>query len=144
MAQIFTHMPLFFVLKSHSFRILAIILFSTTVSLAQQSKDAQNMKIETTREAQYPGGEEKLYTDVYYNLKYSDEAKKNNVESMVMVSLFVGADSTVSNLKILNDPGYGCGESLKAFLQSKKFVPALMNGTPFRTQIMLNVPIRAH
>lgn len=129
----------------NAFLIMALLIITTSFAYSQQSsKDAQNMKVETTREALYPGGEEKLYTDVYYNLKYTNEAIQNKVDAMVMVSLVVNADSTVSNLKILNDPGYSCGENLKVFLQSKKFVPALMNGTPFRTQLMLNIPLRAH
>lgn len=110
----------------------------------QTEISTQNFKVETTREAQYPGGESELYRDIYINLNYSEEAKAQKVETTVMVSLFVEADSSVSNIKVLNDPGFGTGDSLKVYLNNTRFIPALMNGTPYRTQLMLNIPLRAH
>jgi TonB family protein len=129
-------------MKAIIFSCLALVLSFSVY--AQDYTDKQNIKVETTQEAQYPGGEEKLYQDVYYNLKYSEEAKKNKAEGTVMVSFFVEPDSTVKSVKIISEPGFGCGESVKEFLLNTKFAPAMMNGTPFRTQLMLNVPVRAH
>lgn len=123
--------------------IIPVVLLAFYVK-AQDVQDPQNMKVKTTREAQYPGGEETLYQDIYRNLKYSEEAVKQKVETTVMVSFFVEGDSTISSVNVINDPGYGCGESLKKYLIQKKFEPALLNGTPYRSQLMLNVPLRAH
>lgn len=124
--------------------LFAFLILSSGLVLGQTEKPSQNFKVETTREAQYPGGETELYRDIYRNLNYTQEAKAKKVETTVMVSLFVEPDSSVSNIKILNDPGFGTGDSLKVYLNNTRFVPALMNGTPYRTQLMLNIPLRAH
>lgn len=124
--------------------LLSLFLTMSGLAFSQSESPSQNFKVETTRDAQYPGGEAELYRDIYKNLNYSDEAKTHKVETTVMVSLFVEADSSVSSIKILNDPGFGTGDSLKAYLNNTRFIPALMNGTPYRTQLMLNIPLRAH
>lgn len=121
-----------------------VFLLAGLIAYGQDYTDPQNIKIETTRDAQYPGGEDKLYQDIYYNLKYSEEAKSQKIETTVMTSFFVEADSTVTGIRVINDPGAGCGDSLKVFLGKSKFHPALLNGTPFKSQLMLNIPLRAH
>jgi hypothetical protein len=114
------------------------------ISYAQSTNSSQNFKVETNQEAGYPGGETELYKDIYIKLKYSEVAIEQKIETTVMLSLFVETDSTVSRVSILNDPGFGVADSLTSYLSNTKFVPALMNGKPFRTQIMLNIPVRAH
>jgi hypothetical protein len=123
------------------------LVFQTLFCLAQQkpvSQNAKNFKVESTRDAQYVGGEQQLYIDIHQKLKYTEEARNGKVDTRIMVSLVVGTDSTAGNIKIMNDPGYSIGDSVKVFLQKSRFVPALMNGTPVKTQLMLNLPIRAH
>lgn len=133
-----------FINMKYILTILIGLIFNILSFAQTSSTDSQNFKVETSREATYPGGETELYKDIYINLKYSDAAIENKLETTVMLSLFVEQDSSITKISILNDPGFGAGDSLKTFLSNTKFVPALMNGKPFRTQVMLNVPLRAH
>jgi len=119
-------------------------LFFNLISYAQSTNGSQNFKVETSQEAAYPGGETELYKNIYVKLKYTEAAIDQKLETTVMLSLFVETDSTVSRVSVLNDPGFGVADSLVSFLSNTRFVPALMNGKPFRTQVMLNVPVRAH
>lgn len=122
--------------------ILTITMIASLPSFGQ-SDDPQNMKVEATREPFYPAGDQELTNKIYYAMKYSEQARENKVNTNIMVSFFVETDSTISNIVIMNDPGHGIGDSLKVLLQKEKFVPALMNGTPYRTQMMVNLPVRA-
>lgn len=122
-----------------------IVLLLITISFGAYSQgDSQNMKVEMTREAYYPEGDQALATYLFYNVKYSAEAKAKKVEGDMMVSFFVEADSSVSNIKILTDLGYGLGDSVKEILGKVKYVPALINGTPMRSKVIITVPLRAH
>lgn len=113
-------------------------------AFAQTENPGQNQTVEMTREAYYPEGDQALATYLFYNVKYSEEAKANKAEGEMMVSFFVEADSTVSNIKIIRDLGYGLGDSVKALLGKVKYVPALVNGVPFRSKVIITVPLRAH
>lgn len=128
-----------------TFIVIACIFLVNFVSLGQSAEqhDPQNMKVETTREPYYPEGDQVLTNKIYYGMKYSEEARTNKIEANIMVSFFVETDSSVSNINIMNDPGYGVGDSVKVLLGKEKFIPALMNGTPYKTQMMVNLPVRA-
>lgn len=121
-------------------KIILIILLSA-FSLNSFS---QNMKVENTREAQYPKGDGALDTLIFKTLKYSPEAKANKVSGEVMISFYVETDSTLTNFRIISDPGYGCGESVKEILQKLKFTPALVNGIPMKQKVIKTVPVYAH
>lgn len=122
--------------------IVLVLLMLPLAAFAQQDK--QNMEVKMTREAYYPEGDQALATYIFYNVKYSEEAKAKKVEGDMMVSFFVEADSTLSNIKILTDLGYGLGESVKELLSKIKYVPALVNGVPMRSKVIITVPLRAH
>jgi len=124
---------------------LSVGLFSfASQAQTKPTSTGQNMKVETTREAQYPEGDEALFNHLYHDIRYSDEAKKNKAEGEITVSFYVEADGSVSNVKIIKDVGYGCGEAVKEALLKIKYVPAMVNGTVMRSKLLLNVPVRAH
>jgi protein TonB len=114
------------------------------VSFSQTEGDGKNMKVEMNQEAHYPQGDKALYDYLFKKVKYSEEAKTNKVSGEVMVSFWVEADSSLTKINIISDPGCGCGESLKELLSKLKFAPALVNGVPMRSKVILNVPVRAH
>jgi protein TonB len=102
------------------------------------------MKVEQTKEATYPNGDQALFTHIFNNLKYSQEARNAKVEGEMMVSIMVELDSSVTNVKIIRDLGYGIGADLKTILEKLKYGPALENGTAMRSKVILNIPVRAH
>ena len=123
--------------------VLLALLFSVNV-YAQDTTDSRNMKVVTTREASFPAGDQELYTYLFKNIKYTDEAKANKAQGDIMVSFIVEIDSTITTMKVISDVGYGCGESLKAVLAKLKYIPALENGVLMRSKVIITVPVRAH
>ena len=61
---------------------------------------------------------------------YPDAARKNGVEGTVKVSLILGEDGKVRDVKIHNDLGHGTNDAINAGLQKFVFKPAKFNGTP--------------
>ncbi|MFH1004836.1 MAG: energy transducer TonB [Bacteroidota bacterium] len=112
--------------------------------VAQEKPDKQNMQVTTNQEPFYPSGEQSLYTYIMYNVKYSEEAKKNFIEGNVTLSFDVVPDSSVTNIKIISDVGYGVGEEVKNLVQKLKFAPAIQMGIKVRMNLMMDFPIRAH
>lgn len=125
--------------------VLALIFFSSTIFAQKDSlHDPQNIKVITTREPFYPKGEQALYTEVLYGIKYSEESKKKYIEGEVTLSFDVLADSTVSNCILISDVGYGVGEEVKKYVQQLKFAPAIQLGVPVKMNVMWNFPVKAH
>jgi len=130
-------------------RLFVVTLYIGLFSLYSQAQTqsgsvGQNMKVETTREAQYPQGDEALFSHLYHDIHYSDDAKKNKAEGEITVSFYVEADGSVSNVKIIKDIGFGCGDAVKEALLKIKYSPAMVNGTVMKSKLLLNVPVRAH
>lgn len=122
--------------------VLFICLSSGLAANAQTEN--QNMKVEQTREAYYPEGEDALVNHIFYGIKYSPASKEAKAQGPVMAIFFVNTDSTLSNIRIVKDPGFGIGDSVKEVLEMVKYVPAMENSTPVRSQVMITVPTRAH
>lgn len=113
-------------------------------SIPEGYGDSQNIEVIQTREAHYPEGDVAFYTLFYYNIKYTKEAIADTIRGEVTVSFMIEADSTITEIKLLKDVGYGCGEEIVRILKGLKFVPAVELGTPVRTNLMLSIPIQAH
>ncbi len=58
----------------------------------------------------FPGGEKALYEFLSKNLKYPQAARDSNIQGTVHVQFIVEKDGSVTNVKIMNDIGGGCGE----------------------------------
>lgn len=121
--------------------VLFALLFLSSSAFSQ---DKQNMTVKQTKEATFPNGDEALFTHIFNNLKYSQEAKAAKVDGELMVSIMVELDSSVTSVKIIRDMGYGIGADVKAILEKLKYGPALENGTAMRSKVILNIPVRAH
>ena len=107
------------------------------------SQDKQNMTV-STQDAFYPKGEQSLYTYIMYNVKYSEESKKKYVEGSVSLSFDVMPDSTIKNVKIISDVGYGVGEEVKKLVEKLKFAPAIQMGMRVKMNLIMDFPIKAH
>ncbi len=58
------------------------------------------------------------------------EAQDNDVEGEVKVILDLGADGTVTAVRVVNDLGHGTGEACAAAWKRSRFVPAQQDGQP--------------
>src|SRR5690606_16727733 len=49
----------------------------------------------------------------------------------VMIQFVVDTDGSISEIKVLNDPGYGLGEeAIRVIKKSRKWQPAIQDGRP--------------
>ncbi|MFL5730421.1 MAG: energy transducer TonB, partial [Cytophagaceae bacterium] len=115
------------------FILITAFCLGFSVSYAQ---DKQNMKVQQTREAHFIKGDEAVDQYFFENLKYSPEAKAAKVDTDVMVSFMVEADSSISTIKVIRDPGFGVGESIKQILLKMKYIPAMENGVIMRSKVI--------
>ncbi len=111
---------------------------------AQDKPDKQNIQVVTTQDASFPHGEQALYTYIMNTIKYSEEAKKKYIQGNITLSFDVMPDSTVSNVKIISDLGYGIGEEAKRLLSQLKFIPAIQMGIKVKMNLMMDFPVKAH
>lgn len=104
----------------------------------------QNSKVLTNAEPSYPKGDNELYTYMYYNLKFTEEAKQKNIEGEVTLSFDVKTDSTTTNILVISGVGYGVDEEVKNIISKLKFSPGIQNGIPVKMNTMYTFPVKAH
>ena len=91
---------------------------------------------------QFPGGEDSLYSFIYSNLRYPQEAIDNGIEGRVYITFAIEKDGSITGIKLLRDIGYGCGE------EAMRIVRMMPKWTPGKDhlgniiRIQYNMPIR--
>lgn len=88
----------------------------------------------------FPGGEKALYDFINNNLHYPEAACEANVSGTVVVCFAVETDGTISNVRIMRDLGYGCGEEAVRLVKlMPKWNPGKQEGIIVRTEFSLPV-----
>ena len=74
------------------------------------------------------------------NIRYPEQAKKENIQGRVYVTFVVEKDGSITNAKVLRSIGGGCDEeALRVVNAMPKWEPGKLQGTPVRVQF--NLPI---
>lgn len=100
--------------------------------------------VETTatleKQPLYPGGLGKFVKDVTEKFK-TPELETDSKTLKVLVNFVVEKDGTLTNIKVLRDPGHNLGKEALRVLNSMKtkWSPGYKNGVPVRTSF--NLPI---
>ncbi|HEX8268798.1 MAG TPA: energy transducer TonB [Flavobacterium sp.] len=85
----------------------------------------------------YPGGISKFYKFIAKNFNMPDEEGLNG---RLVVSFIIEKDGSITDIKIVNDIGYGTGaEAARALKLSEKWIPGVLNGKKVRS--LFTVPI---
>jgi len=125
--------------------IIVLIIYSGIIfSQEKTTKDSQNIKVVTDSEPAYVKGEQQLYMDVLYNVKYPEEAIKKYVEGNVHLSFYVKTDSTVTNCIIISGVDKATDEAVSNYVKTLKFIPAKQNGVVVKMNTMYTFPVKAH
>lgn len=79
----------------------------------------------------------KMLKYVYSNLKYPEEAVNHKIEGMNAVQFVVNENGSVSDIAVVKDIGYGCGEESKRIIESMnemedKWKPGEQRGKPVK------------
>jgi len=95
------------------------------------------------QEALYPGGLKALTDYISSNLDYPQRALDNGTQGRVSVRFVVEKDGSVSNIQVTKDIGDGCGDEVVRILKrTKKWKPAMVDGSPVRSYYRLPVTFR--
>jgi protein TonB len=88
----------------------------------------------------FPGGLDKFGKFLHDHIRYPAVAKENNVTGRVFIQFVVEKDGSLTDLKILRDPGSGLGdEALRVLKSSPHWTPGIQNGKPVRVQYTVPV-----
>lgn len=91
----------------------------------------------------FPGGD-KAWQKFVGTYKYPPQAVENGVSGRVIVQFVVERDGSLTDIKVVRDPGMGTADAaLALFKKSPKWEPGIQNGRPVRVaytqQISLNL-----
>ncbi|WP_442589855.1 M56 family metallopeptidase [Pedobacter sp. AW31-3R] len=88
----------------------------------------------------FPGGMEKFYAYLAKNVKYPEQAFKNNVQGKVFLSYIIEKDGKLSNIKVERAAGSGLDEeAVRVMKASPNWIPGSSKGKYVR--VKYNIPI---
>jgi hypothetical protein len=86
------------------------------------------------------GGIPGFYNFLARTLHYPIYAKENNIQGKALITFIVERDGSLTDGKILKDPGGGIGdEVLRAIMLSPKWIPGMQGGRHVRVQYIVPV-----
>jgi len=91
---------------------------------------------------EFPGGMAKFYTYVGNNFQRPELDVERTLK--VYISFVIERDGSITDIKVLNDPGYGLGKEAIRVLKSikAKWTPGILNGKAVRTAYNLPITIK--
>ncbi len=93
------------------------------------------------KQPEFPGGLVEFYK--YVNKNFTIPEINKDLTAKIYVSFVIEKDGTISDIKVLRDPGYGLGEEAKRVMESidQKWTPAIKDGQPVRASYNLPITI---
>ncbi|HNW99281.1 MAG TPA: energy transducer TonB [Bacteroidales bacterium] len=129
---------------------IVVILVMTLLPLSvisqvdqKSSKIDTNFTVVTQQQPFYPGGDMELVMFFYKNIQYPEEAVEKNITGNIMLSFDVLPDSTITNIAVLSNIGYGLEEQVVKLVTPLKYAPGIQNGEKIKMNVILTVPVRA-
>ena len=122
------------------------MLLAVAALSAQNTRGKNNVKesvdeptfITVEQMPEFPGGQEGLVNYLVENLNYPEKAKAKKITGKVYVSFVVEKDGSISNVKVLRDIGYGCGEeAMRVVKAMPRWKPGMQRGKNVRVQYTL-------
>jgi len=89
--------------------------------------------------------DQKLLSFIYANISYPQMARENQIQGVVNVSFVINKDGSVTDIKVLREPGGGCGKETARVVRmmnkmSQKWTPGKQRGKPVR--VRYNLPVK--
>lgn len=84
-------------------------------------------------EPEFPGGMEKFYKFLQYNIRYPAEAHDKNIQGKVFITFVVEKDGSLTDIKVVRGIGGGCDEeAVRVMKMSPKWNPGTQNNKTVR------------
>ena len=114
---------------------------STETTVGTNNPDGNGTHVTAVLDKQpaFPGGMNKFYSYVAQNFRAPETQLSNTIK--VYVSFVIEKDGTMTDIKVLRNPGFGLDQEAIRVLKSlkTKWNPGILNGKPVRTAY--NLPI---
>lgn len=124
---------------------LMAVFCLSTVSAQKTVVSKKNQKVFDVVEQmpEFPGGMEALFKYMAENMKYPEDAKKQQVEGRVLVQFIVETDGSVSNTEVLMHvfPSLDA-EAVRVISGMPKWIPGKQNGKVVRVKYTIPVSFR--
>ncbi len=89
---------------------------------------------------QYPGGELAMYSYLMKNVRYPEEAKKQNIDGVVAVKFTIAADGSVTDVEVVKSVNPLLdAEAVRVIRTMPKWTPGTIDGKP--VAVSMTVPI---
>ena len=91
----------------------------------------------------FPGGDTEMYSWLSCNIRYPEQAAKNNIQGRVTVQFVVEKDGSIGEVKVVRgkDPELDA-EAIRVVKSFPKFIPGKINGQSVRTWFTLPISFR--
>jgi TonB family protein len=115
-----------------------VVIGSADHTGSTQSKVFDFVSVET--QPTFQGGMNKFYEYLAKNVKYPEEAIKNNIQGKVFLSFVVEEDGTITEVTVVRPLGGGTDEeAIRLLKESPKWNAGIINGKTVR--VKYNIPI---
>lgn len=142
----------------------AVIVFTSFFAFAQQAQtstdfkaqeeDVNSKKLEKSKnynvnyqianqEAYFEAGEDSLFRYLIAKISIPPAAVSANLNGNSMIGFQVNFDGKVSNAYVISKVGHGIDEQLMQELQKLVFKPATQGSIPYRSEVVLEIPVKA-
>jgi hypothetical protein len=95
------------------------------------------------REAYFEAGEDSLFRYLFDKIKMPVSAISAGVNGNSMIGFQVNFDGKVSNAYVISKVGHGIDELLVSELEKLVFKPATQGSLPYRSEVVLEIPVKA-
>ena len=126
------------------FLLFTLYSFSTSAQVKDSKiEDIDDNHVYETVDIQpeFPGGSAAMMKFISKKLRYPDQARDKGAQGTVIVQFIVERDGSITDIKIVRDPGEGLGEETRRVIQlMPKWKPGKQEDSPVRVKV--SVPVR--
>lgn len=116
----------------------------TQLSYAQSEQDSTKSEyefFEISEQPKFPGGAEEMMKFISNEVIYPKDAIDNGIEGTVTIQFVVDKDGSLTDIKVLRDPGGGLGDEGKRIVElMPKWSPGYQKNEPVRVKMI--IPLR--
>lgn len=134
------------VFKSTFSILLCVLCFSLNAQTDDNDTIIEEEKIYTTvaltKVPEYPGGVNAFYKYISKNFNVPAEVEQD-LNVRVLTTFVIEKDGTITNIKVIKDPGFGLAYEAKRILAAipEKWSPGIMDGEPVRVSYSLPIHV---